>query len=460
MRSGILLFLVGLGASPSVAVAATVVAGSCERAAVQAAMDAATSGDTVVLPACGCTEAAVWASRIDITKAVVIQGQGVGSTCIRDYGFLGVAGVNDWRITGIRFQQETAVVTKPLLIGVQVHEGTPVTGWAIDGNSFYGYAAAVEVFNGSTGLIANNYIEASDSTISNEGIYIYGSNSADWASSLGWGDAGRYVFIEDNHFFCAGSKCGHVILGGWGGSYVARCNKIESQSITNKWADAIDVHGYGHGTGIRSGRQVEIYGNLFIQKGNESRAMNLRGGTGRIFANRWQMTSQYGFNAIQFTDYRMIATGLAMAYPTSASVCSSNTASCLGADEATCCADHEGYACCDQIGTGQDLDGSGGLRQQSVPAYLWDNKATTGADVSVGVAAGAAATYIQSGRDYISGEIPVGYRPYTYPHPARSLSTTTICLSDTSSNAKTGITFFAPAATFPAAPQGLRLLTP
>jgi hypothetical protein len=50
--------------------------------------------------------------------------------------------------------------------------------------------------------------------------------------------------------------------------------------------------------------------------------------------------------------------------------------------------------------------------------------------------------YIQVGRDFIVGEIPEGYEPYSYPHPARGLADSRTCLTDDHSYAKTGITFF------------------
>jgi hypothetical protein len=442
---GILIFC-GLAFSSIDARAATVDASSCSMADVQAAMDAAIDGDTIAIPACGCGDAPPWPDRIVISKSVVIQGQGVSNTCIREYAFATLVGVNDWRITGIRFQQETEGTTQPIIVGEpNQHGGTPITGWSIDGNAFYGYLAPFSVWNGSTGLIANNYLEFTDGSGPNEGVYIYGRNDADWTTPEFFGTANQYVVVEDNLFYCKGMRCSHAICAGWGGSYVFRCNRIESESSTFKWNDAVDAHGYGHGTGIRSVRQYEVYGNLFVSKGSESRAMNLRGGSGRIFANRWDKTGRYTQCTpecvIAFTDYRLFSTDLSMAYPTDINDCATNSANWPAADQANACPSNEGYPCCDQIGRGQD--GAGGLRQASSPVFLWDNRDLSGNDQGVRAApVENVPEYILLDREFFVGEIPGGYEPYVYPHPSRGLAVTLTCLTDDHSNAKTGITFF------------------
>ena len=78
--------------------AATIPATTCSRADVQAAITAASNGDTVTIPTGTC----VWSSKVTITKSLTIQGAGIDETVITQ-GFIINSGVNDYRITGITF---------------------------------------------------------------------------------------------------------------------------------------------------------------------------------------------------------------------------------------------------------------------------------------------------------------------------------------------------------------------
>ena len=65
------------GASP--ALAATRVAASCDQKDVQAAIDTAFSGDTVLIPPGSC----VWSSRLSITKYLIVKAH--DSTVVAAY---------------------------------------------------------------------------------------------------------------------------------------------------------------------------------------------------------------------------------------------------------------------------------------------------------------------------------------------------------------------------------------
>ena len=56
--------------------AATITAQSCSQANVQAALNSASRGDTVTIPAGDCT----WSGTVSFTKALTIQGAGKSST--------------------------------------------------------------------------------------------------------------------------------------------------------------------------------------------------------------------------------------------------------------------------------------------------------------------------------------------------------------------------------------------
>jgi hypothetical protein len=445
MLGRLLLFLfVLILAGTAAAHADTHTAASCSQTDVQAAMTAASDGDTVNIPGCGCGSA-TWSSPIRISKSVTIKGQGAANTCIQNNGFITVTGVNNWRITGIKWKNAGGGTPVDVTSGI-MYNGTPITGWTIDNNAFDGYGnGTLQIRNGSTGLIANNLFvntNASDSI-----IYVYGRDNTDWAAASPIGTS-KTVFIEDNKFVTATNASNHAILGQWGASYVFRCNEI-GYTGSGTYKDAIDAHGYGHGTYRRATRTYEIYGNYLHNDNYNYRSVNLRGGTGRVFANRWTNGNTF----INLTDYRMISTGQSMAYPTNVNDCRSNSANWPSSSQTTGCASNEGYACCDQIGRIQDIVGS---RQAGLPLYLWNNETESGAAIRVN----ADGQYIVKNRDFYVDIVPAGYTPYTYPHPSRGLAATTMCLTDGNSQAKTGIKFWAggaPTQTKPSPPKSLRV---
>ena len=61
--------------------AATVTAASCNASDVQTAVNSASNGDTVMIPACSQTN---WSSTVTITKGITLQGAGQGQTILGD----------------------------------------------------------------------------------------------------------------------------------------------------------------------------------------------------------------------------------------------------------------------------------------------------------------------------------------------------------------------------------------
>ncbi|MBI5181522.1 MAG: hypothetical protein HZA06_01265 [Nitrospirae bacterium] len=64
---------------PKISLAATINATSCSASDVQTAINAASDGDTVSVPAGSCT----WSSRLSFTKGITLQGAGSGITIIK-----------------------------------------------------------------------------------------------------------------------------------------------------------------------------------------------------------------------------------------------------------------------------------------------------------------------------------------------------------------------------------------
>jgi len=112
----------------AVASGATINAPTCERAAVEAAITAARDGDTVRLPAGRCT----WTKTVVVgdpttytaTKALVLQGAGIGQTIIVD----GTDKEDSQRVDANFLSNVLAIFTKPGALN-------RVTGITFDGGT-------------------------------------------------------------------------------------------------------------------------------------------------------------------------------------------------------------------------------------------------------------------------------------------------------------------------------------
>ena len=106
--------------------AAVINATSCSQSAVQAAINLASSGDTVVIPSGSRT----WSSSVDIpnSKKITLQGAGYSSTIITTSGTAISMNESGSRITGFSFMQTVAG-------GITIDVGG--TGWRIDHCRFH-----------------------------------------------------------------------------------------------------------------------------------------------------------------------------------------------------------------------------------------------------------------------------------------------------------------------------------
>lgn len=441
--------------------AATIVAASCGYADVNTALGEASANDVISIPVGTCS----WAGNsLTINKTVTLQGAGIGNTIIEDGAFSdSVAG---WKIKDFTFQYSS--VTQLFLI--------TNSDWLIEGNKFSGYPAGMaRQNNGAHGTWANNLFVVGNNA--DAIIYANGRQNADWLTPSYFGQAGRFTFLEDNKFLCSAPEgstyCSHIFMAQWGGSVVARCNLIEDADATRGWDNPFDGHNYGLGSAgspVRAGREIEAYGNKFQPRiGYPMDAIWIRGGSGRIFNNVWDLTAPtfhyYPGGAIYFREYRETANGTYQ-YPLGSGndYCGSITGIYTNNATGGGCVNNEGYPCCDGIGMGQDvLNVSGPGRQTAMPIYVWNNKSTLGVDVSVAQDTSTVneQLVLQAGRDYIvNAGAPAGYVPYVYPHPARNLAATITCLTDAKSQAKTGIEFWSLLTDIvpPANPTGLSVI--
>ncbi|MFW5812988.1 MAG: right-handed parallel beta-helix repeat-containing protein [Fibrobacterota bacterium] len=142
---------------------------------------------------------------------------------------------------------------------------------------------AVEVHGDARGVVDNC------SFIDNwaYGVVVFGRGDLSWKNKLIFGTE-EAVFVEDCYFEqrnINGFQRGHHIASNNGSRYVFRYNVIKDGDVR---AQAVDAHGNKY-YWPRGSRSFEIYGNN-IQVGSRWVGMNIRGGDGLIFNNRFSGT--------------------------------------------------------------------------------------------------------------------------------------------------------------------------
>ena len=402
---------------------------SCQQVDVQRTIDAASSGDIIAIPAGDCAWGAD-RTYLSVNKAITLQGAGQGQTIITLSDTGGI-----WTNAVIRIS--AAATVKSMTINgssanpVAAFSTGAVNGWRITDIDFNGgNGAGYFVYVGNVyGLIDNNNISTGAFA---ELIFARGpSNSWQTADSIG---GENNLFIENNIFNGPGQ--------------VADCNSnsrcVIRYNIINGAMKA-DGHGLASNSPPRGVRHMEIYNNLWTYSSGTGswRAMEIRGGTGRIFNNIIQSTVLGG--SLGLTDYCYTSNGFG---------------NCGGETDHCNCPGN--YPVTDQIGVGIDPKSAG-----SEPYYLWNNTkggspvAITWSSTSVCAAVcGVSFTLpdvIQSGVDYFMSDTkdpPAGmpvYNTYACPHPLAGL--TGRCDSDISGIS--GYNVNISDATPPAPPSGL-----
>jgi PKD repeat protein len=333
---------------------------------VQRAVNAASPGDTVILPA---GDYSGFNRTVDVPNGISLRGQGKNSTILRNTsGTIFLFSWNDNRTTssykvrisgfqlighgdgsesGINLQNMSDFAVSGLII-----RDFAGVGIGVRGNS-RGVIYDCELIN----------ICQSDLLGTGYGVAVYGDGLWDDPKPpLGTQNA---VFVEDSHF----SGCKHGMESNGGAHYVFRHNKVEGLKHN---AQGVDVHGKqsSHPCG---GNTYEIYNNTII--GTEPSTQTdlgivVRGGDGVIY---------------------------------------NNTIS-------KCEAGNRPKA----IAISIDNHGSYPDKYQVRELYIWGNTHNGSAITDVFVT-DEASSYIKKGREYFMTAKP-GYTAYAYPHPLRSSS--------------------------------------
>lgn len=268
--------------------AATVNATSVSYTDVSSAVSRAANGDVVTVPA----GTANWSTSLSISKAITLQGAGIGRTIIQDsVSGSSIDSIIVWtlvpnrnsRMTGIEFQATSHVPARSrIMLSGRNDDGSRIR---VDHCKFTNLKAFNIEINGAIGLIDHNTFNYLSIP-----IYVYHANFNDHTSSqpfgdysvvapIGWG-TDQFMFVEDNTFSyqAAGTNPYAIIDSYRGARYVVRYN-----TITRGWCEAHGVEAASRYRGTRGG---EIYNNKFIGAGTGFTGItNLRSGTWVVHDN-------------------------------------------------------------------------------------------------------------------------------------------------------------------------------
>jgi hypothetical protein len=331
--------------------AATINATSCSQAHVQAAINSASPGDTVLVPAGNCT----WSSGVSIPndKKINLQGEGIDSTIItRDPAGEAVnLALSGSRVTGFSFTN-----------GRICADGN---GCRIDHCklTFSSWTNGISIIGGKRRNPARHPAGLIDNCVlNNMRVRVIGSafmlaEGPDqhelWSQPLGLG-TNNAVFVEDCNFEL--DVFGNAIDTNYGGAYVFRFNHISGTYI--------ECHSVQNNN--RATRRWEIYGNTIGNPGSGSKyyPYRLRGGTGVVFNDIiYDGWTNYGIALDNVRSYADRGDG---------GFCNGDS-TWDGNEDAT------GYPCRDQIGRGPDNPqwdhiSPGIYTQPLVPVYAWENR--------------------------------------------------------------------------------------
>jgi hypothetical protein len=261
--SGICLFIVVFSGFSAPRCGATVYHSNGTASSVQFIHNnQAQNGDTITLPAGIFT----WTTRVTISKAITLQGGGVGSTIVRDAVQSGqlihwslVAGFTS-RLTGIEFQDGGRTTANNAPAGILRVDGSNTNGsmFRMDHCKWNNLNGA-PVFDTVIGVIDHNQFVLQKFPTA---IYIYGTRwngqtagDGAWAAPTGLGSS-QFLFIEDNDIHNNRPASGCYVTDAYAGArFVVRHNTIFNCGVNN--------HGTESTGRARGGRAMEIYQNTF-----------------------------------------------------------------------------------------------------------------------------------------------------------------------------------------------------
>lgn len=271
-------------------------AGSCSQADLTTAYNAASTGDTIVVPAGNCT----WSSSLKIEKAISIMGAGTSSTILTAGSNLGggffqisMTTTSVVRISGFKF--DLSADRNGQNYGIYAYYST-IGSLRIDHCRFDYGRDGIRIDGRVFGVIDNNYFYNDDISVQLLGGTASQADQS-WADPIVAGmDMGlNTMYVEDNTFVRdhnMTAQTNNHIESGHGGRFVIRYNTFNGDDYRT---DAvypyyvIMLHGngayYGDGSnGLRGHPIVEIYNNT-ISGYRVDGAISFRGGSNIVHDN-------------------------------------------------------------------------------------------------------------------------------------------------------------------------------
>lgn len=270
--------------------AQTVTANTCSVADVQAAVDAAPSGGTVSVPTGTCT----WSSAVTVTRAIHMQGAGVGNTIITgQLTYLPASGEasKTFELNGFSFlnnQYHFAAFGSP---------SAPIMNLIVHDNAFTGattraiYLTGMEfgVFYKNT--FSGNYISVSVIGCG-AGTYAPGT-CEEYPHAFG---SASYPYFEDNTF---GNGTGAFVSEtGQGGRLVMRHNTITGYACSG--CEVFDLHG-DQGTGAGTVSEEIYHNSVDVGTAGTIRWAHHRGGQAIIANNT--ISRSVAFNLSEYRSW-------------------------------------------------------------------------------------------------------------------------------------------------------------
>ena len=280
--------------------AATYNAATANLADVQAAVNLATNGDTVNVPA----GTSIWTNFLSVNNDIQLIGAGIGQTVIYDGNTnrnVGGALTIQWipnvnggpcRLSGFTFAGIQTNNASTLAASILI-QGTN-NAFRMDHNYLSILTSFEDIYFSQAicGVVDHNQFEWTNGAdflaIENGSLGGNGAGNSQgwgdvsWATPVGWGTTNQFLYFENNGFYFHTN----TVLGAWaicdsalGSRFVFRYN-----NCTNCW---LYTHGTDSSGRIRGFRAAEIYMNNFVApQANVNAAMvTLRSGTAVIFSN-------------------------------------------------------------------------------------------------------------------------------------------------------------------------------
>jgi hypothetical protein len=330
--------------------AATINAASCSTTHVQTAINSASTGDTVIIPAGSCS----WSSSTNITgKTITLQGAGIGATKITATSSSYIIGLGTAsRVTGIEF----TVPAGGIAVKAEADLATSdIAGFRVDHCKFSTSTTALSegvLIRGGRTIRAWGVID--NCQFSNSRVLTYGDAWCDTLVDMSYSLLGlqNQTYVEDNTFNIA---VVNVVDQNCGGSTVFRYNKI---TIPSGGQSHIDTHS---NQSVRGSRSWEYFRNTITATDAQWIIGMIRGGTGVIFDNAYTGT----VNDVKPWLIDNVRSWEDPYYNCTGSNAMDGNRSGM-----------QGYPCRDQMGRGVDAfkyTGGSWPAQELKPAYFWNN---------------------------------------------------------------------------------------